>query len=149
MRHYWIYLMKEEIASEFFGNEQKLYELFREYHHPPNRKQQEICRQQIRYITKPISEKRIKEEINATVRDQERFSCADTHSDVYQLQMREGQARLMITKNHVRLLAKGKFEVEAICFERLRNVEKCFLAMDFHHHHYGWLRPIRPKCSVI
>ncbi|EIT86878.1 hypothetical protein A374_04869 [Fictibacillus macauensis ZFHKF-1] len=144
MREYYIYQLHEGIAEDYFGKEQKLYQLFLdEYRSQASRKT--LLRRQIQYITKELHAHDIVTFLNAKLLSYEGFVPHD-HSLL--LECCNSSARLIISNHYLLLQSEGSFEAESILFELLRKYGSGFLAMDLLEGNYGWLNPLKPRRSL-
>lgn len=142
MRHYTIYLIEDDVAKSYFGKEDKLYDLFKEARqtrHPLYRRQLE---RQIQYITKIIPlfyfDKKLVEMLDKTPGYQligNKHMMKGFKGDSY--------AELAISEQYIVMKASGSFEAETSFFEALRQMTPYFIAVDFNHDRYGWLKPIK------
>lgn len=141
MRRYLIYLLDDGVAMNYFGKEEKLYQLFLEadnklspYH--------SILLKQIDYITKKIPLDRIHRHLASDLGNQVQINSEE---NVYEIRIDDNNSRAILVghSRFLNLYANGTYEAETIFFESLRKVESSFLAMDFRREHYGWLNPIK------
>lgn len=146
MRNYYIYLLRDDVAYEYFGKEILIYNLFLEKLQEQNDERLHLLTNQINYITNPISvidinrfiEKNLSVE---TVYEQNKmqFLYQPHTSKSYSF------AKLEIFDRYIKLSSEGSFDAETHFFEVLRKYNTCFLAMDFENRHYGWLKPIKQE----
>jgi hypothetical protein len=143
VRRYIIYLIEEEVANSFFGQELLLYKLFLkgQANFSP---QEAIIRKQIEYITKSIPVLPIHIRLQEKLLQVGGYETSESHF----IQYNESKAKLTIHFDYLLLLSEGTLEAETLFFESLRQIESCFFAMDFKKHHFGWLNPIKTKKTV-
>ncbi|HEX7065586.1 MAG TPA: sporulation inhibitor of replication protein SirA [Bacillales bacterium] len=142
MRHYHIFLIEDEIAEAFFGDESKLFHLFLEKESTNTIQRRRILQKQIDYITRPIIPAIMQGYLDEALRYRsDYYTCAGFH----RLEAVSGESRseLRLGKGRLTMRSTGGFESETTFFEVLRQVERCFLAMDFRRQRYGWLNPIK------
>ncbi|WP_026675783.1 sporulation inhibitor of replication protein SirA [Fictibacillus gelatini] len=139
MREYYIYKINEEVASEFFSKEGKLFHLFLEEYKTFSTKK-EILLKQIHYITSSISCDSLEAFLIMMLKSTEGFTF-ENHS--FLLECEKSSARLHLSKHYLVLQSAGNYEAETIFFEMLRKYERCFFAMEFDYYRYGWLNPLR------
>lgn len=146
MRNYYIYLLKEDVAYEYFGKEILIYNLFLEKLREHRSDYLLLLMSQIYYITNSISIIEINRFIEKnlpveTVQRQEttQFFYRPYTSKNYSF------AKLEIFDRYLKLSSEGSYEAETHFFEVLRKYNSCFLAMDFENRHFGWLNPIKQE----
>lgn len=147
MRHYFIYLIEDEVAESYFGEESKLFYLFLEAHTSISPFQEKTLLRQIHYITKPISIPKISGDL------QQAFGWRHDYftSDCFHSLTTPGassHAELKLDPTYLTLRATGSFEAETSFFEVLRKSERCFLAMDFDRMKFGWLKPVKQTSYI-
>ncbi len=146
MRRYVIYLMEQDVAKNYFGKEEMLYQLFFEaenivspYH--------SIIKKQIHYVTKelPLTDlhQTLLAELGHEVQSYEAKKSYEIHLEEY-----GSKAVLVLNRNYLSLYSYGATEAETVIFEILRKVESSFLALDFKNSNYGWLNPIK-KAELV
>lgn len=142
MRHYHIYLVEDEIAQMYFGEESKLFQLFHEAEQTTSPLKSEVLAKQIRYITKPIDDQKVRLALKKGLEHRTDFVVYPSY---FLLDGGSGNSRtkLMIRDSHLHMASLGDPDTETIFFEQLRKIETSFLAMDFEHHRFGWLNPIK------
>jgi hypothetical protein len=146
VRVYQLYLIEDEFAIHYFGRERMFFELFLGSKYSFG-ELGTIIKKQIQYITKPIPSLRIHQKIHQQLAKMKGYS-ADNGSYMVELTGKRSNARLIIEDGYVTVEAEGSYEAEAIFFEVLRKCEPSFLAIDFEHHRYGWLKPIKERKFV-
>jgi hypothetical protein len=142
VRHYQIYLIEEEIAQIYFGEESKLFQLFLEAEKTTAPLKSEVLQKQVDYITKPLDIPVMKQAIEEALQHRTDYFI---YPNVHLLDDGKGrsQAKLMIDTTRLHISASGNYEAETTFFEELRKCQPSFLAMDFNNHRYGWLNPIK------
>ncbi|WP_413381358.1 sporulation inhibitor of replication protein SirA [Alkalihalobacillus sp. 1P02AB] len=141
MRHYQIYLLQEKVASHFFGQEPKLFQLF------SDRKNASIADRfifdkQIEFISKPLPTLLLQQKVKLSLKGYSSYSELNLKHQI-KIHKPNSFAELLIHGHYLSLMAEGGPEAETIFFEILRKVDPCFFAVDVEHDHYGWLNPIR------
>ncbi len=141
MRKYDIYLINEEVAQHYFGQESKLFHLFLDETRALDEKK-DIIKKQIEYISKPIP----------VVELQHQFLQAFKHrtdyfffNQAHRIQISEpnSKAQLVIFSNYIHIVSDGSFEAETMFFEVMRKISPSFFALDVSTYRYGWLNPIK------
>jgi hypothetical protein len=149
MRQYSIYLIESDVAAEYFGKEQLLYNLFTEF----NRKQSEKCeilQKQVRYITKEIPFFQVQQFIQKSLQNHEQFQISGRGFKIKNSKKTlQSEAFLSVKRTSIILKARGNFDAETMFFETLRKFDPCFLAMDFQVNRYGWLNPIKQRQLIV
>lgn len=147
VRHYNIYLIENDVAQVYFSKELQILQLFLEAERCTSPKHLEILQKQIDYITRPIPVTRIEHDLNKTLGERSDYN---TSSYAYTLDLvdKQSNAELYLNKHCIMNKASGDFEAETMFFEILRNIDPCFLAMEFHKHRCGWLNPIKPNYFI-
>lgn len=146
VRRYVIYLMEQDVAKNYFGKEEMLYQLFLEaenivspYH--------SIIKKQIRYITKEIPLTDLHETLITELRHEVKSYEAEKSYEIH-LAEYDSKAVLVLNRHHLSLYSYGAKEAETVIFEILRKIESSFLALDFKNSNYGWLNPIKKAALV-
>jgi len=146
MRNYYIYLLKEDVAYEYFGKEILIFNLFLEKLREQSSTRLQLLINQINYITNPISVIDINRFIEKslpieTVYKEKitQFIYKSNTSKTYSF------AKLEIHDRFIKLSSEGSYDAETHFFEVLRKYNTCFLAMDFENRHFGWLNPIKQE----
>ena len=137
MRHYVIFWIEQDVATHYFGQEFKLFRFFLQAREASN---DSVEGKQRAFITRPIPTTRLADYLSDLPQD-------DTHHH-YHVHLGTSDATLYINEDCLELTAEGQYEAETIFFERLRRIDPCFLAMDFEHHRYGWMNPVRQEYVV-
>ncbi|PWA13284.1 sporulation inhibitor of replication protein SirA [Pueribacillus theae] len=146
MRRYVIYLLDKEVAHNYCGKEEKLYQLFLEAQNkisPYN----SIVKKQIKYITNEIPVPYLHHVILTELNDQLHSYEKEKSYEIF-IEENNSRAVLITEKNYLSLYAYGSCEAESVFFEALRKFEPSFLAIDFKHSNYGWLNPIKRENLV-
>jgi len=145
LRNYMIYLIRKPLSIEYYGKEQKIYELVREYTRS-NSELKKIIEKQIEFISEPIPLFELYSYIKENnayptnyIEESEQFSV---------ILKDEGTAYLTINPKELILSASGTIEAETTFFELLRKFRSTFLAIDVEHNRFGWLRPITQQSYI-
>lgn len=142
MRHYHIFLIEDEVAETFFGEESKLFHLFLEAEKASTFPQIQTLQKQVDYITKPIFYPDMEKKLEVSLSNRGDYYTRPGYH-LLQSNVGESRAELSLGKRRMLMKASGSFEAETTFFEVLRQQERCFLAMEFHQQRYGWLNPIK------
>ncbi|NSL51093.1 sporulation inhibitor of replication protein SirA [Calidifontibacillus erzurumensis] len=146
MRNYFIYLLKDDVAYEYFGKEFLIFNLFLEQIQEQNPARSELLSKQIDYITNPISVIEINRYIEKNMQIQATYKEKGTEF-IYKPQASKSfsLAKLEVYDRYMRIMSEGSYDAETHFFEVLRKYNPCFLAMDFDNKHFGWLNPIKQE----
>lgn len=146
MRNYFIYLLKEDVAYEYFGKEILIFNLFLEKLQEHNPVRLQMLMNQIQYITNPISVIDINRFIERNL-SVETVHHQQTTQFIYKPNTCKNYsfAKLEIYDRFMKLSSEGSYDAETHIFEVLRKYNPCFLAMDFDNRHFGWLNPIKQE----
>ncbi len=140
MRQYDVYLINEEVARDYFGQESKLFQLFLEETRF-NEQSQRIVQKQIKYITQPIPALRIQKLLQQSLKNSLEYQ---SYKNSYSLKLGETEkAELTLQATKMSIIAKGNFEAETAFFEIIRKLSPCFFAVDVYNYRYGWVNPIK------
>ncbi|MFD2511107.1 sporulation inhibitor of replication protein SirA [Halalkalibacter alkalisediminis] len=143
MRHYELYIVEEDVARQYYGQESKLFYLFLE-HEKVRGSQKEILRKQIEYITKPIPSLLLQQKLKQDLTKIDGYR-KKKNNHVIEIAERDSKAELVIGADALYLTAKGTYEVETLFFEILRKVEPSFFAFSIDDHRFGWLKPLKQE----
>ncbi|RXI97914.1 sporulation inhibitor of replication protein SirA [Anaerobacillus alkaliphilus] len=141
MRHYYIYLLKPEIASNYFGKEWLIYQLFVEGE-TAKKDLRTIAQKQINYISGTIPTLQIKKNLDKALRIRNDFYVLKEHYYI-DIKALESKAVLKDHGNMLTISASGSYQAETVFFEVLRQINPAFFAMDFENRNYGWLNPVK------
>ncbi|MDV2685533.1 sporulation inhibitor of replication protein SirA [Alkalihalophilus lindianensis] len=141
MRHYQLYLLEEDVAQHYFGQESKLFHLFLE-RTMATPEQKAILEMQIDYISKPMPGLLLQQKILSAFSHLSTYTVYK-HIHVLDLTHQESCAELLIQKQHLTLTSTGEIEAETMFFEVLRKIDPCFFAVNTEAHRFGWLSPIK------
>lgn len=146
MRNYYIYLLKEDVAYEYFGKEILIFNLFLEKLQEQSATRLQILLNQINYITNPISVIEINRYIEKNIPVEAEYN-QNTTRFLYKANTSKSYsyAELEIFDRYIKLSSEGSYDAETHFFEVLRKYNSCFLAMDFENRHFGWLNPIKQE----
>jgi hypothetical protein len=142
MRRYHIYLIKEEFAEHFFGQEHKLFDLFNQARN--NTTQTEVAIRQSSFVMEKIDTISVNHLIMKNLKRKSDYSVLGNAHVLYG-QAPENFAKCTVKENVIELEASGSFEAETTFFETLRKHTSFFLAIDYYHERYGWLNPIKQR----
>ncbi|CAG9621848.1 sporulation inhibitor of replication protein SirA [Sutcliffiella rhizosphaerae] len=141
MREYIIYLIEDEIAKHYSGNEIKLFQLFKQYEQEHDI--QSIIKQQIDYVTLTIPTIRLQHSLETALHANKNYNPSQQ-----KIEKIDSMAKLTINEKYLKLTSNGSFEAEAIFFEIIRKLAPFFLAIDTKSNRYGWLQPIKQRKFV-
>ncbi|TCP30230.1 uncharacterized protein DUF2522 [Scopulibacillus darangshiensis] len=142
MRYYDIFLIEDDVARFYFGQEVKLYQLFLEARTIDNLRIKKEIDKQIDYITKPMPVNAIQQRISMSCRHYPGYDCRG-YIHIFQCTKGGSRAKLEVQPSGLTLQGIGDYTAEATFFEVLRQIDSSFLAIDFHLTNFGWLKPIR------
>jgi hypothetical protein len=142
MRRYYIYLIKEQFAEHFFGQEYKLYDLFHQAR--KNTSESDIAKRQSSFVMEKIDTITVNHSLMKSFRGKQDYSVLGNAHVLYG-QVPESYAKCIVKDTVIELEASGSFESEATFFETLRKTNSYFLAIDFEHERFGWLNPIKQR----
>lgn len=141
MREYNIYIIQKEIAYEYYGIENKLFQLFEENYFSKG-KLKEITNKQIQYIIEKIPVHQLEEIIFQTLKGKKEYKKEKDGHIIY-LTDSNSYAKLFLDEWQITLLAKGTYDAEARFYEILREYYPFFMALEFTEKRYGWLKPLK------
>lgn len=141
MRHYYVYLLKPEIATSYFGKEWLIFQLFVEGE-TAKKELRSIVQKQIDYITTTIPTLQIKKNLEQVLKKRQDFYVLQDH---YYLDIKALESKAVLKDNGtmITISASGSYQAETIFFEVLRQINPAFFAMDFEKRNYGWLNPVK------
>ncbi|RID86920.1 sporulation inhibitor of replication protein SirA [Peribacillus asahii] len=144
MRTYRVYLIEEEVAQLYFGRERSLFNLFLEYIQTTG-SLRDILHKQIEYVTKIIPNEQVKKVI-----EQQKKQNFCYQNGGYYLEKNSGRscASLWIHRDFLEIQSSGDYVAETAFFECIRKCGPSFLAIDFDHERFGWLKPIKERKFV-
>ncbi|MDG5789048.1 sporulation inhibitor of replication protein SirA [Evansella sp. AB-P1] len=141
MREYDIYIIRDEIANEYFGQEDKIFHLFKENRYAKGRLK-DVTDKQIDYIINHINTNKLHNIIINKLSKTPGFSM-DHNKYFVRMPGKTSQAGLYLEEKKITLFSEGTYDAEACFFEILRFYHSYFIAMEFDEKRYGWLKPIR------
>jgi hypothetical protein len=145
LRIYQIYFIEDEFAHHFIGRERLFFNLFLDYIQTAD-PLKSILQKQIEYVTKPIPKQTIESMIVQKLKKKLNFRSQD---GVYYLDYHGvSQANLVIQDHALEVKAEGNYVAETAFFECIRKCGASFLAIDFEHERFGWLKPIKERKFV-
>lgn len=141
MRHYFIYLLKPEIASNYFGKESLIYQLFLEGE-SATVQLKPIIEKQVNYIIRTMPVLQIKKLVETSFKNRHDYYVSN---DQYFINSKTLQSKAVLTvhQHMLSLSVTGSYHAETVFFEVLRKYDSCFFAMDFENSKYGWLTPVK------
>ncbi|HET7629156.1 MAG TPA: sporulation inhibitor of replication protein SirA [Bacillales bacterium] len=144
MRHYDIFLIEDEVAETFFGEESKLFQLFCEAETNKSSVYHELLKKQVAYVTKPLNTNAVEQVIEREMRYRIGYYKVPGY---HLLKAPAGNSRAELTffQQRIHLDSQGSIECETAFFEVLRRCERCFWAVDYRNRRYGWLKPIKQR----
>lgn len=146
MRTYQIYLIEDEFAQHFVGRERLFFNLFFEYIQTTG-SLRGILQKQIEYVTKTIP----KQKLESTIRQQmqKKKNVHFQNGEYYIDNKKESSRAILLIHDDVLVLkAEGNYIAETAFFECIRKCGASFLAIDFDHERFGWLKPIKERKFV-
>jgi hypothetical protein len=145
VRRYHIYLIKEEFAEHFFGQEYKLFDLFKQAR--SNTINTEVAKRQSSFVMGKIDTISVNYLLTRYFKHKKDYSVlGNTH--VLYGETNDSFAKCIVKDNEIQLEASGSFEAETTFFETLRKHTSSFLAIDFYHERFGWLNPIKQRTYI-
>ncbi|MCD8510147.1 MAG: sporulation inhibitor of replication protein SirA [Bacillus sp. (in: Bacteria)] len=141
MREYDIYIIRKDIANDYYGLEGKLFHLFEENRFAKGELKQ-VTTDQINYIIEPINLSILQEVLVDNLSEIDGYDYEDNKHFI-RMKERDSQAGLYLDENHLTLFSEGTFDAEACFFEVLRSFHSYFIAMEFDQKRYGWLKPVK------
>ncbi|WEG11530.1 sporulation inhibitor of replication protein SirA [Pullulanibacillus sp. KACC 23026] len=141
MRHYDIFIIKEEVREAYTGKEALLAQLFSEAFHTTDPNERCQLEKQIDFITETIPvfrmesllKRRLKEQIGYT-------SLAGEQVIMLESNHQESHSRLEIKERQLTLKSSGSLLTETLLFEVCRSIQPDFFAVDRTGERSGWLR---------
>ncbi|WP_100373049.1 sporulation inhibitor of replication protein SirA [Bacillus sp. FJAT-45037] len=141
MRHYQLYLLEEDVAQYYYGQESKLFHLFLE-RTKATAEQRMIIDAQIEYISKPMPGLLLQQKMITSF---SHLPIYRVHKHIHLLEIEhpESCAELLLQKQSITLTSTGEIEAETMFFEVLRKIDPYFFAVNTQSHRFGWLNPIK------
>jgi len=140
MRLYEIYLVHQRVANDYFGKDDKLFQLFVEAKTARDAHLIQILNKQIQYVTRYISATAIYQCVERNVRMAQNKSMHQTWKNLRIIDGK-GFVNLRCFSGQLIIEATGSLNQEAWVFEALRTLDDCFLAVDCQNGTSGWLKP--------
>jgi hypothetical protein len=144
MRRYDLYIIDGEVARDYFGKEAKLNQLFHAafYEKKPEHRLQ--LERQVNYITKPIPMFRLKTLLARALKEVTDY-ILDSKDWEFTLKSVDSRRvmRLQLDDKKCVLWSSGDLLTETLIFDKLREIDPYFLAVDRANERSGWLRPIK------
>ena len=144
MRTYQIYLIEDEFAQHFFGRERLFFNLFLEYIQTTG-SLKSILQKQIEFVTKAIPKQQLERTITKQIQNKKNFRFENGE---YYIENNNSRAILLIHDDFLVVKAEGNYVAETVFFECIRKCGASFLAIDFDHDRFGWLKPIKERKFV-
>ncbi len=147
MRTYQIYLIEDEFAQHFFGRERLFFNLFLEYIQTTG-PLRNILQKQIRFVTQTIPKQQLQSVIKQQILKKKNFRFLN--GEYYLENNTNGYSRaiLLIHDDVLIVKSEGNYVAETAFFECIRKCGASFLAIDFDHEQFGWLKPIKERKFV-
>lgn len=146
MRTYQIYLIEDEFAQHFFGRERLFFNLFFEYIQTTGSLRR-ILQKQIEFVTKAIPKEQLERTIKQQMQMKKNVQCQN--GEYYIDNITEGSRAILSIHDDVLVVkAEGNYVAETTFFECIRKCGASFLAIDFDHERFGWLKPIKERKFV-
>lgn len=141
MRQYNVYLLKPEVATNYFGKERLIFQLFFEKE-TASKQLREIVSKQVNYISGTIPSLQIKKNVERSFKTCQEFNVIEGD---YYLDKKTLNSSVVL-KDHgtmLTILANGTYQGETAFFEILRQINSGFFAVDFENNNFGWLKPVK------
>jgi hypothetical protein len=136
---YWIYLMKEDVASDYCKQGEKIVSLFRDYQRASG-SLKEIIGKQIHYITKPVPFSLIHEILHQQFLGTLEFKV---EKNMYILKSDSQEEAFLLLKNRrLMLIASENSDIIFPIFRTLSMVSSSFFAVDLYLRHHQWMTEI-------
>lgn len=147
MRHYEMYLIKQEIAAQYGGKELLLYQLFNEKKTAVQKEVKDLLDKQIEFITEPIP---VIDVNRYLVTELGGFRTYEYRNGGHCLTIIQSKSdgSLFVRQGKINIYSNGTYEAETIFFEVLRKLTPSFFAIDFQSERYGWLNPLKKQKLV-
>ncbi|GGE52541.1 hypothetical protein GCM10011391_34250 [Pullulanibacillus camelliae] len=146
MRLYEIYLVHEHVANDYFGKDEKLFQLFVEMKTTQDMDLKEIINKQIKYVTQTIPALTVFHCVERKARFTQNKYLHKAWQDL-RISDGKGFVNLRCLSGHLIVEATGSLNQEAWVFEVLRTLDDYFLAVDCQNYNSGWLKP--PKTVAL
>jgi len=147
MRHYQIYLIKEQYASDYLGKESMFFRLFHDFSISAGESSRIIGRQ-ILFVTNQLPTNSLKKYLDQQLKYNTNIRCINGIYYVIQKEKSAGvksSARLKINNRVMYITSEGSYDAETVLFECIRKCANSFLAVDLKNERYGWLKPIKER----
>ncbi|MBN8207549.1 sporulation inhibitor of replication protein SirA [Bacillus sp. NTK071] len=147
MRHYEMYFIKQDVASQYAGKETLLYQLFLERKGALFVEEKSILDKQVTFITEPVCEEELNKYI---VNELGGFRTYEFRNDGHRLSIKQSNsdASLFVRGEKLNLYSSGSNDAETVFFEVIRKLTPSFFAIDFQSGRYGWLNPVKQQKLV-
>lgn len=136
-----VYYIRPEVASHYFGQEIKIFRLFKEQQNCSDYLKP-IIERQINYITCPIPAMKIERLVQRSLKKFAKYE-SDSFKHFIEVDQGNSRAQLSISLRKMVIISEGTLEAETIFFEIIRKIAANFLAIDLQSERYGWLNPIK------
>lgn len=141
MREYKIYIIQKDVAYDFYGTEEKLFQLFKENFFAKG-KLKEITDKQIQYIIEKIPVNQLEQAIFRSLNGVKGYN--KKHQQHFlRIPNMNSNAGLYVNDREITLFADGTYDAEARFYEILREFHPFFIALEFTEKRYGWLKPLK------
>jgi hypothetical protein len=144
MRRYDLYIIDEEVARDYFGKEMKLNQLFQAAFYEKKPEQRLQLEKQVNYITKSIPMFRLQTLLTRVLKEVSDYTL-DTKDWEFTLKSEDCRRvmRLQLDQKKCVLWSTGDLLTESLIFDKLREIDPYFLAVDRANERCGWLQPIK------
>jgi Icc-related predicted phosphoesterase len=140
MKYWEIYYIKADVASQYFGQEVKLYRLFEE-RAQCNAELGAIIDKQIDYITVSIPTTEMQRKLNQELHHDKYYR---TDGEKHYIEKDRCSSQLEIGLKKIQIITSlGLCDTETVFFEIIRKYAANFFAVDVQMRHFGWLNPIK------
>ncbi|MCM2674643.1 sporulation inhibitor of replication protein SirA [Alkalicoccobacillus plakortidis] len=141
MRSYQLYLLDEAIVNRYYGQEIKLFNLFCE-RFQADHTLKPLLTKQVEYITKPLPTKEL---LKILSKEDHYLSSEQVNVSTYRMEHSPSGSwvDVKLRDHHLLLMAFGKMEIETRLFERLKELNTYFFAVNVGQRRFGWLGPIK------
>ncbi|WP_209122288.1 sporulation inhibitor of replication protein SirA [Alkalihalobacillus sp. BA299] len=141
MRKYDIYLINEEVAQNYFGQESKLFHLFLDETRAFD-ENKTIIKKQIKYISNSIPVMKLQQSLLQAFKHRTDYFFFN-HAHRIQMGDPLSKAQVFIFSDYIHMVSEGSYEAEVMFFEVMRKMSPTFFALDVSTYRYGWLNPIK------
>ncbi|MDD9149551.1 MULTISPECIES: sporulation inhibitor of replication protein SirA [unclassified Sporolactobacillus] len=142
MRSYHIYLIKDNIAKHYFGQEEKLFQLFKDFRSARDKHMKEVLYRQIRFVSHQLDAGKFKTLLQTACKLMTDYTYEDP---IHYLKSKRpfSEATLELQGRELKMTSQGTSDMEVTFFEILRKLDGHFLAVNFQARQCAWLNPIK------